>query len=343
MRGLLKKTIQQAVQHQDLSLLLFSLLLLGGAIYEPSVPVKHNIYSYFFVLDITQSMNTQDMQLAGKPSSRIDFSKQMLRETMSTLPCGTKASIGLFTGVHVVALYQPIEVCTNFSSIQETIDHVEWRSAWTADSRIRESLLATAQVITNFPEPAQVVYFSDGEEAPKLHTFNTRDLSTFQSGTDWLLVGIGSKAGGPIPMLDKSNQRIGYWSHESMQLAPGAAPIAAAGILKRKSDLAENPHDRYISKLAEAYLQSTAKEMNAHYVHGTDFHTIYDAMKHQKPVRREWAPYPIGWLLATLAGLIILGAHLPWEWLKKHRAKNVKSQSLTEQQHIMVADLNNQA
>lgn len=341
MNGLIKTIILKAKQHQDLSLLAVSLFLLCSAIYQPSIPVKHNIYSYFFILDITQSMNTQDMALAGKPSTRLEFSKQILRETMSTLPCGTKASIGLFTGVHVVALYLPIDVCTNFSSIQETIDHVDWRSAWTADSRIRESLLATAQVVSNFPEPVQVVYFSDGEEAPKLHAFNTRDLSTFQSGTGWLLVGIGSEAGGPIPRLDKSNQLTGYWSHESMQLAPGAAPIAAAGILQRKSDVADSPQDRYVSKLAETYLTTTAKELNASYVRGKDFHTVYNALKAQKPVRKEWAPYSIDWLLASLAGILILSAHVPWRMLLKRKSKHMKNSALNPHQRIVIADANN--
>jgi mxaL protein len=333
----------KAKRHRDLSLLAISFIFLCGAIYQPSIPVKHNIYSYFFILDITQSMNTQDMKIAGNPASRLEFSKQILRETISTLPCGTKASIGLFTGVHVVALYQPIDVCTNFSSIQDTIDHVDWRSAWTADSRVRESLLATAQVVSNFPEPVQVVYFSDGEEAPKLHAFNTRDLSTFQSGTGWLLVGIGSDAGGPIPRLDKSNQLTGYWSHESMQLAPGAAPIAAAGILQRKSDVAESPQDRYVSKLAEDYLKNTAKELSATYIRGKDFHSIYNALKSQKPTRREWAPYSIAWILASFAGLLIIAAHVPWDRLIKRRRNQIETSALNAYQQIRVADINNQA
>lgn len=286
--------------------MLLALLLLVAAIARPHIVLKHNIYSYFLVVDITQSMNAADMQLKGENVSRLDYAKQMLRETVSSIPCGTKVGIGMFSGVNVVALYQPIDACKNFSSIQDTIDHIQWRSAWTADSRVREGLLASAQVITNFTEPAQLVLFTDGEEAPKLHAFNTRDLSTFQSGDGWLIVGIGSEQGAPIPKYDGQNQKIGYWSHESMQLAPGAAPIAAAGILQRKSDLAESPQDRYVSKLAEEYLKNTAKEIGAHYVKGDHLHNVLDAMKQLKPARREWAPFNIDWILATLAGLLLL-------------------------------------
>ncbi len=311
--------IKTMKQHKELYLLLTALCLLIFAVIRPSVPLKHNIYSYFLVLDITQSMNASDMKLNGKAVSRLEYSKQLLRETISSLPCGTKVGIGMFSGVNVVAMYVPIDVCENFSSIQDTIDHIDWRSAWTADSRVREGLLASAQVMTNFPEPAQLVYFTDGEEAPKLHAFNTRDLSTFQSGDGWLLVGIGTQTGAPIPKFDGKNQMIGYWSHESMQLAPGAAPIAAAGILQRKSDLADSPQDRYVSKLAESYLQNTAKEINATYIKADGLHSVLDAMKAQKPARREWAPFHVDWVLAICAGLILLSAYMSAHPIKQLR------------------------
>lgn len=320
------------MQHKDLSILLACFACLSIAVIKPTAMIKHNIYSYFIVLDITQSMNTADMKVNGKLISRMDYAKKILSETLSTLPCGTKVGLGLFSGVNVVALYTPIELCENFSSLQDTLEHAQWRNAWTADSRIREGLLASAQVMNNFPEPAQLVFLTDGEEAPKLHAFNTRDLSTFQSGDGWLLVGIGSLGGGSIPMYNDKNQHIGYWSHESMQLAPGAAPIAAAGILQRKSDLAESPQDRYVSKLAENYLQSTSKEINAQYIRAENAHQLIEAMKNQKPARREKAPFSLAWVMATLAGFILLSAYIPWrtlrqrqqQWIKKSR-KNLQS------------------
>jgi mxaL protein len=293
------------------------------ALFQPSIPVKHNIYSYFFVIDITQSMNVVDMKINGKPASRLDYTKQMLRDTVSSLPCGTKVGLGIFSGINVVTLYVPIDVCKNFSSIQDTLDHIDWRNAWTADSRVRESMLSTAIVVNNFPEPAQVIYFSDGEEAPKLHTYNTRDLSTLQSADGWLLVGIGSLQGGAIPKFTEKNQLLGYWSHESMQLAPGAAPIAAAGLLKRTKDIAENTNDRYISKLSEDSMQAMAKEISATYLRGNSFQALQSAMKKQNPARKEWAPFSIAPILAALAGLLLLAAYFPWHRIGKLRIQRV--------------------
>jgi mxaL protein len=330
----IQSIIKKFKKNRDLHTLLVTFSLLALALFQPTIPVKHNIYSYFFVIDITQSMNVVDMQIKGKPTSRLNYTKQMLRETISTLPCGTKVGLGMFSGVNVVTLYLPIDVCENFNSIQDTLDHIDWRSAWTADSRVRESMLSTARVVANFTEPAQVVYFSDGEEAPKLHAFNTRDLSTLQSADGWLLVGIGSPTGGAIPRFTEKNQLTGYWSHESMQLAHGAAPIAAAGLLKRKSDIAESVNDRYISKLSEASMQTIAKEIGANYVRGDSLQTLKSAIKKQKPARREWAPFSISLILAALAGLLLLSSYFPSSYFSKNRNKRAAKPQFTSSESM---------
>lgn len=318
-----RQYFKKLTAHQDLLLLLAVLTLLLLALLKPSVPVKRDIHSYFFIVDITQSMNAVDMQVNGKPASRLDHTKQLLRETISSLPCDTKVGLGMFSGVNVVTLYLPVEVCSNFSAIQDTLDHIDWRNAWTADSRVRESMLSTSRVVSNFPEPAQVVFFTDGEEAPKLHAFNTRDLSTLQNADGWLLVGIGSDEGAAIPKYTEKNQLLGYWSHESMQLAPGAAPIAAAGLLNRKKDIAESVNDRYLSKLSEATMQAMAKEISAIYVRGDSFVTLQSAMKKQKPARHEWTPWSLSSVLAGFAGLCLLLAYMPISrFVKKGKANN---------------------
>lgn len=320
-----KLLYHQFKKHRDLYTLTAVFCLLVAALFQPSVPVKNNIYSYFFVLDITQSMNATDMKIDGKPATRLNHTKQLIRETLSTLPCGTKVGIGMFSGVNVVTLYLPVDVCENFNSIQDTLDHIDWRSAWTADSRVRESMLSTSRVVANFPEPAQVVFFTDGEEAPKLHQFNTRDLSTLQNADGWLLVGVGTETGAAIPKYTEKNQLIGYWSHDSMQLAPGAAPIAAAGLLKRTKDIAESPQDRFISKLSEASLQAMAKEIGASYVRGDTFQKLKSAMSQQKPARREWTSFSFSSVLSALAGLVLIAAYMPWHWFSKKRKRSVKN------------------
>ena len=202
--------LRRFIKHRDSFLLGLALLLLLGAILRPTIPFKHNIYTYFLVADISQSMNTSDMTIRGKKVTRLAYMQNMMHEVVGSLPCGTKVSIGLFAGNAVAAMYSPIEICKNFAAIQDTIDHLDWRMAWSGNSRLRESLFVTAKVVRGLSEPAQVVYFTDGEEAPKLHAFNTKNLEEFQGGDDWIFVGIGTEEGDAIPKLSEDNQVIDY-------------------------------------------------------------------------------------------------------------------------------------
>ena len=307
----MKKLIQYLRSRRDVTLLASAFILLVAAAFKPAIPLPRSIYSYILVADISQSMNVVDTTLNGKPTSRIAYTQYMMHHVVASMPCGTHVSIGLFAGVSIAALYNPIEVCSNYAAIQDTIDHLDWRTAWSGNSRLRDSMFALARILRAFPEPAQVVYFTDGEEAPKLHAFNTKDLTNFQGGNGWLFVGIGSDKGNPIPKLDEKNQLIGYWSNDSFAMQPGIAQISEANLGVRDNNVASSSGDRYVSKLQEEYLQSLAKEVSANYVHGDSLQSILSAMKKQKPARRDIAPYDVQWILASIAGLLLLAAYLP--------------------------------
>lgn len=315
----MKKLLNIIRHRHDITLLTLALLLLIIAMFKPSVPVKRDIYSYLFVADITQSMNVKDATLDGKLISRMQYQQYLLHRIIGEMPCGTQVSIGLFAGVSVAALYTPIEVCENFAAIEDTIDHLDWRTGWSGNSRVRESMITLAKLIRSFPEPAQVVYLTDGEETPKLHVFNTRDLTGFQGGKDWLFVGVGSDKGTAIPKFDEHNQLIGYWASESFAMQPGVAQISQDNIGTREESVASDTNDRYLSRLDEKYLISLAKNVNGNYVNGDSLQNVLAAMQKQPPARRSKAPFELKWLFASLAGLLFLAAYLP-----KHPGKDTK-------------------
>ena len=316
----MKKIVNYFRHRRDITLLTAAIILLIAALFKPTVPIKREIYSYLLVADISQSMNVMDESINGKPVTRMQYQQHLLHRIIGEMPCGTQVGIGLFAGVSVAALYTPIEVCENFAAIEDTIDHLDWRTGWSGNSRIRESMATLAKLIRSFPEVAQVVYFTDGEETPALHAFNTRDLTGFQGGKDWLFVGIGSDKGTAIPKLDENNQVIGYWSNESFAMQPGIAQISESNIGTRNDSVAGGTSDRFLSKLDEKYLQGMTKEINAKYVNGDNVQAVLSAMKNQPPARRDKAKFELKWLFAGAAGLLFLAAYLP-----KHPIKESKT------------------
>ena len=286
--------------------LLISLILLVLALINPSIPVNQSLYNYILIADISQSMNTEDMKINQKTVSRLDYTKHVMSRLVEDFPCGTKVSIGMFAGVSVSATYSPIEVCENFSNINTTISKLDWRTTWSGNTRIRESVINLARLIRSFPESAQVVYFTDGEEAPKLHVFNTRDLEQFQGGNDWLFVGIGSDEGAPIPKYDNKNQLIGYWSNDSFALQPGIAQISESNIGVRDNKVASGATDRYMSKLDSEYLEKLAKEIGGFYVDGQSYRAIRKEMKKQPPAWKAPDQFYLQPILCFLALLFFI-------------------------------------
>jgi mxaL protein len=286
--------------------LLISFILLVLALINPSIPVNQSLYNYILIADISQSMNTEDMKINQKTVSRLDYTKHVMSRLVEDFPCGTKVSIGMFAGVSVSATYSPIEVCENFSNINTTISKLDWRTTWSGNTRIRESVINLARLIRSFPESAQVVFFTDGEEAPKLHVFNTRDLEQFQGGNDWLFVGIGSDEGAPIPKYDNKNQLIGYWSNDSFALQPGIAQISESNIGVRDNKVASGATDRYMSKLDSEYLEKLAKEIGGFYVDGQSYRAIRKEMKKQPPAWKAPDQFYLQPILCFLALLFFV-------------------------------------
>jgi mxaL protein len=314
-------------RRRDVAFLSAALLLLIIALFRPTAPVQRDIHTYLLVVDITQSMNTEDMRIAGKKTSRIAYTRRLLHDAIASMPCGTRVGVALFAGVVVSTIFHPVEVCASFDAIQDTVEHIEWRQAWHGNSRLGFGMLSASAALKALPEPARVVFFTDGEEAPLLHAFNRADLSNWQGGSGWLLVGIGGDKPTPVPKMDENNKIIGYWSENTYQLEPGIAQVSDETRGRRDDSVATQDYERYLSVLDEKYLQTLAKEIKARYIRGNSSPTVIAALKEQAPARRGWAPMEVNWLLAALAALLLLAAYVPPHpqhliralWLRRHR------------------------
>ncbi|SNR97342.1 mxaL protein [Methylobacillus rhizosphaerae] len=302
--------------HRDVLLPAIALLLLGIAAFKPTIPVPRNIYSTMLVIDISQSMNTKGMIWRGEDISRLEYTKHLAHDLVASMPCGSRVSLAFFAGLSVATLYTPIEVCENYAAIQDTIAHVEWRQAWAGNSRLREGMDSLSRLLRTMPEPTQAIFFTDGEEAPHLHAFNTLNLANLQTGSEWLLVGIGSKQPQPIPKFDENNKLLGYWSAENFVLQPGIAQISQQNLGTRDKGTATTENDRYLSIMDEEYLIKLSEEISANYVNGDNPEAVKSAMNHMKPSRRDFAPMDIDWILALIAGGLLLASYTP-QRLKK--------------------------
>jgi mxaL protein len=290
--------------------LLGAILLLIAAWFNPVIPLKRDLHNYLFIVDITQSMNTADMRQDGQALSRIAYTRKLLSDTVSKLPCDSRVSLGVFSAESVALLYTPISVCKNYDVIQDSIAHLEWRMAWRGNSRLRFGVQSASAILDSLTIPVQVVFFTDGDEAPKLNAVNKTDLSGWHGGSGWLMIGVGGDEPFPIPKLDSENRILGYWAYSNSIMAPVQVQ-SEESVGTRDNSIATEDYNRYLSKLDEPYLKELSAEIGASYVRASDAERLIAAMEKQPPAGNDTMRYPVRGLCVLLAMVMMLAGYWP--------------------------------
>ena len=288
--------------------LLLALIFLAAAIWNPILNLRQDFRHYMFVVDITQSMNVEDMQVDSLPTSRLNYTLHLLRNTIKALPCGTKISLALFANAEIVPLYIPIEVCSNFAILDNTLSHIEWRMAWRGSSHLRLALLDATRVLLLMPEPTQLILFTDGDEAAPLNAITKIDLPPIEGSNGWLFAGVGSDKPSPVPKLNSKDEVIGYWSHYAIKIEPSQI-VNEDSVGKRDDSIASDPNEYYLSALREDYLKELAKEVGANYSKVDSPENLIESLEKLPPAGHGNVPVPIGWLFAVLAAICMLAEY----------------------------------
>lgn len=292
-----------------LSLMLIFLLL---AVVRPEIQLKQKINNYLLLADVSQSMNAEDVKINNKPVSRMEYMKHLMKNVVERSSCGTYISLGVFASENVAMLFMPLEVCANYDVINDSIEHLEWRMAWKGNSRLSFGIKAAESMSDYLNMPAQVLFFTDGDEAPKVNAINKLDLTGVQIGKNLLFVGVGGHSPVAVPRYNSSNKWVGYWSSETKEDS-GAIGDTYSDTSKDEPDpiVAYAEFDRYLSQLDSIYLKGLAAEVNGAYVEGVDKSKFYDYVQELKPAASFVTAYSVRWIYLTLAMLLLLATYLP--------------------------------
>ena len=162
----MKKLITTLRAKYESVLLVLALIFLLLALIKPDIQLKQEVHNYLLVADVSQSMNAEDMKVGNKVVSRLAYTQHMMKQVVKFSPCGTYVSVGIFAAENVALLFMPLEVCANFDIITDTINHLEWRMAWSGNSRMTFGIKAAEATFQYLNIPAQMLFFTDGDEAP---------------------------------------------------------------------------------------------------------------------------------------------------------------------------------
>jgi len=294
-------------------LMLAALLFLLPVFLHPSVPLPRKVYSVAFVVDITQSMNVRD----ANGLSRLAFAKEAIRHALRAMPCGSSASIGLFTERDVLMLFKPLEICAHFSVLDEAAANADWRMAWAADSFITHGAFRAIEE-TRRIGASTVVFMTDGHQAPPA---NPNYLPAFEGKPGEIggvIAGIGGSVAQEIPHLDENDNITGYWTQDEVMQFATFGMAAVQSVLEMEGYHGRNaPHGgdpehsttEQMSALHEPLLQSIAKQTGLGYIHLQHTNDLIGALG-EAPVTRQWVATDIRPVFACLSLLCFIAAFI---------------------------------
>lgn len=195
-------------------LLFAALLLVVAGLFLPRVELTRAAYDTLAIVDITSSMNTRDMTLDGKPASRLEMVKDRLRKLVAQLPCQSRLGLGIFTERRVFVLFQPVETCANFADIDASITGLDWRMAWEGDSHVASGVFSGVQTAGDLD--ADLLFFTDGHEAPPLHWSGMPAFEGEPGKVKGLIVGVGGNTLVPLAKYDNDGREIGVFDENEV-------------------------------------------------------------------------------------------------------------------------------
>lgn len=241
------------------------------AMVAPRVRLERPVLDVVAVIDITGSMNTRDMTVAGRTASRLEAVQSSVRDLLTRLPCGSRLGLGVFTERSSFLLLEPAETCANYAALDGAIRELDWRMAWAADSYVARGLHSAIGIAGSLD--ANLVFFTDGHEAPPLPASGLPEFAGKAGDVQGLLVGAGGKDKSPIPKFDFDGREIGTWGpqdvpHENRTGPPPADAASRPGYHPRYAPYgaAAAEGEEHLSSVRDSHLKTLADQTGLAYV-----------------------------------------------------------------------------
>lgn len=296
-----------------------AMLALAAALFEPHWNTTRPAFDYVVTLDVTQSMNVRDYELDGAPASRLVYAKQVVRQALAELPCGSRVGWAVFTEYRVLLLVAPAEVCDNYHELIATLERIDGRMSWAGASEVAKGLYWGLRTVKELGGNHGIVFFTDGHEAPPVSPLHKPVYDGKPGEVRGLIVGVGGDALMPIPKHDPEGRPLGFWAADEVMQTDGysagrTGSAAGEGLVDEsgKQEQRMTPTmTEHLSSLKGEYLQNLARETGLSYHRLRDLPALVRAM--QAPELARPAPYRADGrlLLAGLALIMLVAAHLP--------------------------------
>ncbi len=309
-----KRLLKQAWQNGTCCYLL-ALLVLLPVWFSPQMSLNSVVQDTLFVIDISESMNVQDVNYPRPHTARIDLAKLAVKEAMAGLPCGSHVSVALFAGEDTTVLFEPLEVCRHFPAIERVISRLNTNMRWIGDSWIVRGVGSAIKAAKK--RNLNLVMITDADEMPYHAAPRITELIDYQGKVKGALWGVGGEAAQPVPKLDSRGQLIAYWTPEEAVIE-GNYPNLLAYVKslpegERATEGMLDEVSEHLSAFDKTLLQTIAQTLQITY-HKINYpKDASSAMQDASLQKKSLAPKDARWIFGLLALCLVL---LGWFWSK---------------------------
>lgn len=288
--------LRRLLKPQNLPVLCALLLLLVAVSMSP-LEIAQPVHDIQVTFDISQSMNVEDVALDQSATSRLTLAKAAARTLLLTLPCGSRVGWGVFAGHRVITLITPLEVCSHYAGLLASLEMIDGRMRWVEASKIGKGLHQGIRATQTLGDGVNIVFVSDGHEAPPLRGGETGMPAIKATNLGGLVVGVGGNAPAPIPKMDAAGRVTGFWQAEEVV---------------QQSDLSTGQSHEELSRLHADHLIRLAQLAKLTYVKLDSVHAIARAVDDAGFSNTKSVPLHLRWLPASLALLALCWRFLPF-------------------------------
>ena len=277
--------------------LLLAVPLLVASVMNLPLTREQPAYTLQVTFDITQSMNVKDATAGGIAISRLALAKAAAETLLLSLPCGSRIGWSVFTGHRVTLLVIPLEVCAHHDGLLKSLGNIDGRMRWIEASNIGKGLFQGMRIARHTGDEVDIVFISDGHEAPPLDKGLSGMPATTGVEVRGLVVGVGGDSLLPIPRIDPEGRLLGYWEQDD--------------VLQR-SDLPPGESREHLSRLYQDHLIRLAQQARLSYVRLDSQARLAEAVGTSGLAKTEIVQADFHWLPAWLALLLLCVRFMPF-------------------------------
>mmetsp|Transcript_24661 Transcript_24661/g.31597 ORF Transcript_24661/g.31597 Transcript_24661/m.31597 type:complete len:312 (+) Transcript_24661:2290-3225(+) len=290
-----------------------ALILIMAALWLPQVPRDVKIMDTLFVLDITDSMNVQDVELDGEKVSRLTWAKDFTRRAMLEMPCGAHAGLAIFSEARSLILMNPVEVCSSYHDLRQMLEQFEPHMAWARSSEVSKAAYTAIRQAKEIDPQPTIVMLTDGHESPPIHESLFPKFAGTPGEIRGLLVGVGGDDLLPIPKTNEAGEVEGVWAVNDVMHQDVYASMQADTTINTNS-----PRTEHLSSQKKAHLETLANRVGFDFVASpTKPAQLVDQIREASQTRELTVDYDLYAWLSGVALILILLVYLPYGWIAK--------------------------